>query len=270
MELIVCVWQWSTSAWCVTWYVTKRQTTSLSTLPGLPRPTVTSDEVKSKHWYLLLYILFNIYSPPLCLSLFLWFILSLSGRAGRVSTGFCYRLVTRTFWNDEIPEYTIPEMLVWALLHKLLAPLGVDKATLLSRSDYQTIVLVLFWVVYTQYSTDTRVCVCVCTQHSPLANTILKVKLLDMGDPCSLLSTALTPPNLDDIERTILQLKEVRDHSPPYDLHVPTELSQTLQHTVQCVWERKSVLPIMHCVNNKNKKATSRGDVTLCDVLSRG
>ncbi|XP_058242140.1 ATP-dependent RNA helicase TDRD9 isoform X1 [Hemibagrus wyckioides] len=78
------------------------------------------------------------------------------GRAGRVSKGFCYRLVTRTFWNDEIPEYTIPEML-----------------------------------------------------HSPLANTVLKVKLLDMGDPCSLLSTALTPPNLDDIERTILQLKEI-------------------------------------------------------------
>ncbi|XP_060781117.1 ATP-dependent RNA helicase TDRD9 isoform X2 [Neoarius graeffei] len=78
------------------------------------------------------------------------------GRAGRVSKGFCYRLVTRTFWDNEIPEYTIPEML-----------------------------------------------------HSPLANTLLKVKLLDMGDPRSLLSTALTPPNLDDIERTILQLKEM-------------------------------------------------------------
>ncbi|XP_034157962.2 ATP-dependent RNA helicase TDRD9 isoform X1 [Pangasianodon hypophthalmus] len=78
------------------------------------------------------------------------------GRAGRVSKGFCYRLVTRSFWNSEIPEYTIPEML-----------------------------------------------------RSPLANTLLNVKLLDMGDPRSLLSTALTPPNLDDIERTILQLKEM-------------------------------------------------------------
>uniref|UniRef100_A0A4W4EBT1 ATP-dependent RNA helicase TDRD9 n=1 Tax=Electrophorus electricus TaxID=8005 RepID=A0A4W4EBT1_ELEEL len=45
-----------------------------------------------------------------------------------------------------------------------------------------------------------------CLQHSGI---LLKVKLLDMGDPRSLLSTALTPPNLRDIERTILQLKEM-------------------------------------------------------------
>lgn len=38
---------------------------------------------------------------------------------------------------------------------------------------------------------------------------MLKVKLLDMGDPRSLLSTALSPPHLNDIERTVLQLKEV-------------------------------------------------------------
>ncbi|TST98546.1 ATP-dependent RNA helicase TDRD9 [Bagarius yarrelli] len=37
------------------------------------------------------------------------------GRAGRVSKGFCYRLVTRSFWNSEIPEYTVPEMLMGAL-----------------------------------------------------------------------------------------------------------------------------------------------------------
>jgi len=37
---------------------------------------------------------------------------------------------------------------------------------------------------------------------------MLKVKLLDMGDPRSLLSTALSPPNLCDIVRTVLQLKE--------------------------------------------------------------
>ncbi|KAI5108364.1 ATP-dependent RNA helicase TDRD9 [Silurus meridionalis] len=78
------------------------------------------------------------------------------GRAGRVSKGFCYRLVTRAFWKSSIPEHTIPEML-----------------------------------------------------RSPLSSTVLKVKLLDMGDPCSMLSTALTPPKLDDIERTILQLKEI-------------------------------------------------------------
>lgn len=78
------------------------------------------------------------------------------GRAGRVSKGFCYRLVTRRFWEDEIPDFSIPEML-----------------------------------------------------RSPMASTLLKVKLLDMGDPRSVLSTALTPPNLGDIERTVLQLKQI-------------------------------------------------------------
>uniref|UniRef100_A0A8B9JYT9 ATP-dependent RNA helicase TDRD9 n=1 Tax=Astyanax mexicanus TaxID=7994 RepID=A0A8B9JYT9_ASTMX len=78
------------------------------------------------------------------------------GRAGRVSKGFCYRLVTREFWNKEIPDYAVPEML-----------------------------------------------------RSPLASIVLKVKILNMGDPRTLLSTALTPPNLTDIKRTILQLKEV-------------------------------------------------------------
>ncbi|XP_069049211.1 ATP-dependent RNA helicase TDRD9 isoform X2 [Lepisosteus oculatus] len=78
------------------------------------------------------------------------------GRAGRVSKGFCYRLVTREFWRSEIPDFVVPEML-----------------------------------------------------RSPLANTLLKVKLLDMGDPRSVLSTALSPPKLANIQRTVLQLKEL-------------------------------------------------------------
>ncbi|KAL7380920.1 hypothetical protein ABVT39_025994 [Epinephelus coioides] len=78
------------------------------------------------------------------------------GRAGRVSKGYCYRLVTKEFWRNEIPDYMIPEMLL-----------------------------------------------------APLATIMLKVKLLDMGDPRSVLSTALSPPNLSDIVRTVLQLKEM-------------------------------------------------------------
>lgn len=38
--------------------------------------------------------------------------LSLSGRAGRVSKGYCYRLVTKEFWRNEIPDYVVPEMVV--------------------------------------------------------------------------------------------------------------------------------------------------------------
>ncbi|XP_031645059.1 ATP-dependent RNA helicase TDRD9-like [Oncorhynchus kisutch] len=78
------------------------------------------------------------------------------GRAGRVSKGYCYRLVTKEFWSNEIPDYVVPELV-----------------------------------------------------RAPLANIMLKVKLLDMGDPRSLLSTALSPPNLNDIERTVLQHKEM-------------------------------------------------------------
>lgn len=46
-------------------------------------------------------------------------------------------------------------------------------------------------------------------QRCPLGSTILKVKLLDMGEPRALLATALSPPSLSDIERTVLLLKEV-------------------------------------------------------------
>ena len=38
---------------------------------------------------------------------------------------------------------------------------------------------------------------------------VLKVKKLDLGEPKAILGLALSPPNLDDIERTILFLKEV-------------------------------------------------------------
>ena len=46
-------------------------------------------------------------------------------------------------------------------------------------------------------------------QRCPLGSTVLKVKLLDMGEPRALLATALSPPRLGDIGRTVLLLKEV-------------------------------------------------------------
>ncbi|KAB1277221.1 ATP-dependent RNA helicase TDRD9 [Camelus dromedarius] len=78
------------------------------------------------------------------------------GRAGRVSKGYCYRLVYKEFWDNSIPDHVIPEML-----------------------------------------------------RCPLGSTVLKVKLLDMGEPRALLATALSPPSLSGLERTILLLKEV-------------------------------------------------------------
>ncbi|XP_034274448.1 ATP-dependent RNA helicase TDRD9 isoform X2 [Pantherophis guttatus] len=94
------------------------------------------------------------------------------GRAGRVSKGYCYRLVYKDFWTNCIPESTVPEM-----------------------------------------------------TRCPLETTVLKVKMLDMGEPRALLATALSPPVSSDIERTILHLKElgalaINDHFEernPYD-----------------------------------------------------
>ncbi|XP_042655135.1 ATP-dependent RNA helicase TDRD9 isoform X2 [Tyto alba] len=78
------------------------------------------------------------------------------GRAGRVSKGYCYRLVHKEFWTDFIPEKSVPEIL-----------------------------------------------------RCPLGTTVLKIKMLDMGGPKALLATALSPPSVGDIERTVLQLKEL-------------------------------------------------------------
>ncbi|GFR80110.1 hypoxia-inducible HIG-1 [Elysia marginata] len=46
-------------------------------------------------------------------------------------------------------------------------------------------------------------------QRSPLESLILKAKIFEMGEPKALLALALSPPNLEDIERTILSLKEI-------------------------------------------------------------
>lgn len=84
------------------------------------------------------------------------------GRAGRVSNGRVYRMVTRLFYDTVIPSYGIPEM-----------------------------------------------------QRCPLEKLVLQTKVFNMGEPKALLALALEPPNLDDIEKTILLLKEVGALSTP-------------------------------------------------------
>ncbi|KAI8787906.1 ATP-dependent RNA helicase TDRD9 [Biomphalaria glabrata] len=46
-------------------------------------------------------------------------------------------------------------------------------------------------------------------KRSPLESLVLKSKIFNMGEPKAVLALALSPPNLSDIERTILNLKEV-------------------------------------------------------------
>ncbi|NWJ04029.1 TDRD9 helicase, partial [Crypturellus undulatus] len=105
------------------------------------------------------------------------------GRAGRVSKGYCYRLVHKDFWTNNIPEKSVPEIL-----------------------------------------------------RCPLGTTILKIKMLDMGEPKTLLATALSPPSVGDIERTVLQLKElgalttcVQTEENPHDGEL-TFLGRVLAH----------------------------------------
>ncbi|NXX90331.1 TDRD9 helicase, partial [Centropus bengalensis] len=93
------------------------------------------------------------------------------GHAGRVSEGYCYRLVRKDFWTQFLPETSVPEIV-----------------------------------------------------RCPLGATVLKIKCLGMGEPKALLATALSPPSISDIERTVLHLKElgalticVQTEENPYD-----------------------------------------------------
>lgn len=45
--------------------------------------------------------------------------------------------------------------------------------------------------------------------RSPMSSVVLKSKILDMGPPQSILALAMDPPDLTDINNTILVLKEV-------------------------------------------------------------
>lgn len=45
--------------------------------------------------------------------------------------------------------------------------------------------------------------------RSPLENCVLKAKELDLGSPSEILALAMSPPNLSDIQNTVLMLKEI-------------------------------------------------------------
>nr|CAD7262416.1 unnamed protein product [Timema shepardi] len=70
-------------------------------------------------------------------------------------------------------------------------------------------------------------------QRAPLEQVVLQTKILDMGPPKNILGLALDPPNLDNIEQTILVLKEVskRTGSPRTDHTGPQGGPQLNQRT---------------------------------------
>ncbi|XP_073816762.1 probable ATP-dependent RNA helicase spindle-E isoform X2 [Musca autumnalis] len=79
-----------------------------------------------------------------------------AGRAGRVMNGRVYRLVPRTFYQNYLDDFSVPEML-----------------------------------------------------RCPLEMVVLKAKLLNMGSPPTVLNLAMNPPNLNDVQNTIVTLKEI-------------------------------------------------------------
>ncbi|XP_015591096.1 probable ATP-dependent RNA helicase spindle-E [Cephus cinctus] len=78
-----------------------------------------------------------------------------AGRTGRVMDGRVYRIVTKSFFENCLPEEGAPEML-----------------------------------------------------RAPLEHLVLNAKCLDMGEPKAILALSLDPPDLSNLERTVLILKE--------------------------------------------------------------
>lgn len=66
-------------------------------------------------------------------------------------------------------------------------------------------------------------------QRCPLDQLVLHVKVLDLGEPKAILGLALSPPNLDDIERTILMLKQVRLSSDATRHHLVEVMNVSIQ-----------------------------------------
>lgn len=79
-----------------------------------------------------------------------------AGRTGRVMNGRVYRLVPKTFYDNELPAMAMPEIM-----------------------------------------------------RAPLENVVLKTKILDIGEPKAVLALSMDPPDLGNLERTILLLKEI-------------------------------------------------------------
>ena len=136
------------------------------------------------------------------------------GRAGRVSAGRCYRLITRDFFRRFIPDYSVPEILVGLLFkiprRRLLTP------SLYPSPSFSLLPSCLSFPVSSSLPLSSSL------PRSPLSHpslpfsqrtsleiSVLKAKQLGMGEPKEVLSHALQPPNITDIERAILNLKEV-------------------------------------------------------------
>ncbi|XP_062974563.1 ATP-dependent RNA helicase TDRD9 [Elgaria multicarinata webbii] len=110
---------------------------------------------------------------------------------------FC---LTKTLVCDESTNYQSLR-LCWASKNNCNQRRG--RAGRVSKGCCYRLLYKNFWAKFIPESTTPEMMRC------PLESTVLKVKMLDMGEPRALLATALSPPKISDIERTILHLKEV-------------------------------------------------------------
>ena len=75
---------------------------------------------------------------------------------------------------------------------------------------------------------------------------VLQAKVLDLGEPKAILALAPSPPMIDDIERTILSLKEVCMH---LSLYVLDYVSTSAVHFHYVSHEAKCALVTRLCVS---------------------
>lgn len=166
-----------------------------------------------------------------------------------MSKGFCYRLVTRTFWDNEIPEYTIPEMLVRTTLsgHGSCCTKYCHPSMWIRPHSWADMILspVSFSFEWFVLST-VYVCVCVYTAFS-FSQYPVKGEVVGYGrSTLSTLHGTHTPkPGRHWEDHPAAQRGQGLSH-----LHLTytlSSLSQTQQGSGQCVL-RKCVLPTMHCI----------------------
>ena len=63
-----------------------------------------------------------------------FYLFSSIGRAGRVSAGTCFRLVTREFYENALPEFGVPEMQVGSRTDSLPNP---DQCKLFTKVTHR-------------------------------------------------------------------------------------------------------------------------------------
>ncbi|XP_047483544.1 ATP-dependent RNA helicase TDRD9-like isoform X2 [Penaeus chinensis] len=109
---------------------------------------------------------------------------------------FC---LTKQLTCDQVTNYTSLK-LAWASQASCKQRAG--RAGRVSTGRVYRLVPADFFLTLPTYATP-ELC------RTPLSQIVLKTKILNMGEPHALLSLALDPPNLSDIHRTILTLKQM-------------------------------------------------------------